>query len=829
MSDIKSNQDKKPPALRVIPENIPAFLRERAKWVGWRWEWRDDRWTKPPICIANGGAASSTEAATWATFDAACAAYQSKQYHLDGIGFAVEPSDDLVGVDLDDVLDPDSGEIFWNADAEVMALDSYAERSPSGTGYRVFCMGSLPPKGRRRGKYEIYNSGRYLTCTGHHLPASPAAIEPRQREIDTFHARVFAEQLAKSKSGASRGQSVPVDLDDTQLLDKARNAKNGPAFRALYDSGSASGHGDNRSSADLALCNHLAYWTQCDEGRMDRLFRSSALMRDKWDRPDYSSRTMELAISDCKSVYEPRQSSPSGPPPLRLVNSSAELAPAPMNTPDAEAWEDPIPFTESELPAFPIMALPPVLRVLAEEVAASVQIPVDLPGMTGIGMLAAATRGRVQIQIGQTHSQRTNLYVVPIAKPSSRKSEVMEIYQRPIVEAQHAARLKAEGEIKVLKAEFDAANERVRFLKTEAAKTRDQAKRSDLMAEMAEIADQMQEPPAVPQLICDDVTPESLAMLMAEQCDNSMAILSPEGGFFDTLAGRYSKTATANLDLVLKAFNAEMCTVNRVGRSPLYLPSPRITMTLMVQPKVVQDMAEHKAFRSKGFLSRMLYCFPAGIDNSEYQNRPIDNVARLKYDDLIKEIIAIPNPASKENPRGVHTLTMDAAALELWTEQYNAIQKRKAEGGDLAEYDDWAGKLPSQAARIAALFHLAEHRNIYTATETPITAQTMLAAWCVVEYLIPHALKTFGEMLTSDERRMATKILAWVKRKDLHEFAFRDCWRGFQNVSTTEEVERALSSLCDRQYLKQGEVAQKAMVGRPPAPRYFANPALFDK
>ncbi|MFQ7644172.1 hypothetical protein, partial [Ruthenibacterium lactatiformans] len=40
----------------------------------------------------------------------------------------------------------------------------------------------------------------------------------------------------------------------------------------------------SHSEADIALCNALAWWTNCDAARVDRLFRQSGLMREKWDR-----------------------------------------------------------------------------------------------------------------------------------------------------------------------------------------------------------------------------------------------------------------------------------------------------------------------------------------------------------------------------------------------------------------------------------------------------------------------------------------------------------------------------------------------------------------
>src|SRR5439155_15578492 len=52
-------------------------------------------------------------------------------------------------------------------------------------------------------------------------------------------------------------------------------------------SGDTSEYG-SQSEAELALCSMLTFWTGPDPERIDRLFRRSALYREKWDEPHYS-------------------------------------------------------------------------------------------------------------------------------------------------------------------------------------------------------------------------------------------------------------------------------------------------------------------------------------------------------------------------------------------------------------------------------------------------------------------------------------------------------------------------------------------------------------
>lgn len=46
------------------------------------------------------------------------------------------------------------------------------------------------------------------------------------------------------------------------------------------------------------------------------------------------------------------------------------------------------------------------------------------------------------------------------------------------------------------------------------------------------------EVPVLPRLVADDVTPEAAASLLADH-GGRLAIISAEGGIFDTMAGRY--------------------------------------------------------------------------------------------------------------------------------------------------------------------------------------------------------------------------------------------------------------------------------------------------
>ncbi len=284
-----------------------------------------------------GELASTTDDRTWRSF-AVARAYAEAEPSIDGLGFVFTPTDPFVGVDLDDCRDPETGTLDDQAQAIIQELDSYAEVSPSGTGVHVLPEGELPGDRTRYGTVEMYDRARYFTMTGAHLSLTPERIAAREDALAAVHTQHVASEPEASEydesgdtqspvamkrgsgtelSGAdgSARSAGPDELSDDELLERAMDAANGETFRQLWR-GSTTGY-PSQSEADMALCCLLAFWTDGDRQRMDRLFRQSGLMRAKWDEVHYADGctygevTIERAIEVTDERYDPSTSSES--------------------------------------------------------------------------------------------------------------------------------------------------------------------------------------------------------------------------------------------------------------------------------------------------------------------------------------------------------------------------------------------------------------------------------------------------------------------------------------------------------------------------------------
>ena len=339
---MKHEEQPKPAKTGNFSENIPQFFKDAQNWVCWRFLEVNGRRTKPPT-DAQGRKVSVTDPKNFMSFGDALAAYQGNDA-LDGIGFALTPDAGLCCIDLDHCFN--EGRLLTQAWMVLRDLGpTYVERSPSGEGLHVWIKASLPNgMGGRRFKtpdgaeVEIYNHGRFLTMTGNRFevagyPHHPQ-VEAKQAEVEALISRLEAARQTpppaapsapqrpatsptvgqapppvdggQARPLAGGWQSVALDYgpptnDDLYILHRMMNHPDkGEKITRLWrgEATATDYHGDD-SGADMALLNHLAFWTRGDARSMCRLFTASKMgERDKWRREDYARRTIARALEE---------------------------------------------------------------------------------------------------------------------------------------------------------------------------------------------------------------------------------------------------------------------------------------------------------------------------------------------------------------------------------------------------------------------------------------------------------------------------------------------------------------------------------------------------
>ena len=308
--------------LKPIPLNIPQPLRDSKRWTVWKPIKRGDlkpgkmpmyNRLNPLTGTYEAVAASLDNLKTWMTLDEAvkmlkgAAVFKGLQYVLSYHNDLDTTKNRLVGVDLDDVMLKDGVTIKPEIKAIIDSFASYTELSPSGKGVRIFCYGYFPLKELvHQGSFEIYQCDKLLTVTGNHLINTPLTVEPAQDAINALREKYF-----KPAENVDTGSLpvTPVEFTDEELLYQLNNYKLTPQFRKLFSEGA--GEGDDYSVLEKNLCKLVCFFTQKFE-QIDRIYRMSALSRDKWDQrrgnSTYGKNTILFVLRTRKAVYNTESS-----------------------------------------------------------------------------------------------------------------------------------------------------------------------------------------------------------------------------------------------------------------------------------------------------------------------------------------------------------------------------------------------------------------------------------------------------------------------------------------------------------------------------------------
>lgn len=346
MNDKKATSATKNPQQKFLEnisqielfENIPYELKNTPQWVNFVLQKKTDKQgivkiTKPPINPKNNHKADPTKDFNFSTFSEAIKNLPNlnkvksipnliKDKHTGGgIGFCLTKNDGFTAIDVDHCIK--NGKLSEQAEHIVQLFSSYTEISPSGEGLRIFIKGSLPKDSKKKnGNFEAYSEQRYVTVTGRLLEQNLNRVEEKQDQLESFSSLYLqgnkGEKESKRntrKKNQSQNQNQTYgssSLSDSEVIEKASKAKNGSGqeFQELFFQGFQQGSKwGTHSQADHALLKKLVFWTNADKDQIDRIFRNSALYRNKWDDTEkgstYKRSSLNNAITaQCHKLYQ---------------------------------------------------------------------------------------------------------------------------------------------------------------------------------------------------------------------------------------------------------------------------------------------------------------------------------------------------------------------------------------------------------------------------------------------------------------------------------------------------------------------------------------------
>ena len=494
-----------------------------------------------------------------------------------------------------------------------------------------------------------------------------------------------------------------------------------------------------------------------------------------------------------------------------------------------QVWEAPVQLrVQPRLPTFPDEKLPSWLGAFTRTVARATQTPIDLSGVMALASVGVAVGGRAIVEVRPGWGEPLNVWTVANLPPGARKSAVVAFFSRPFFAYQRDVRDKVRLEIIEKQTLKRAAEASLSKLIREQDKPEGKGtpidevtkeKRNTAIQAAARLVEDI-EIPGYPRLLADDATPEALASLMAEQ-KGRIGVLSPEGDIFDIMAGRYS--GEPNLGIYLRGHSGDTYQLDRKGRAPEFIERPALTLGLAVQPSVLREIGQRKNFRGRGLLARFLYSMPEDlVGRRDSDAPPMDPIVTRTYDEKMAALIGA--LAGWDDPM---RLTLTPAAGQIITACLARLELRlhpDADLGSFAVLREWASKLVGQSARIAGLFHVADHMG--EAHRHPIDTGTVEAAIALAEhYCIPHARAAFDLMGQDESVADAEAVLAWVIRGQFATFTKREVHAHHRaRFPRATDLDGPLALLENYGWIAPVANQPRQGPGRKPSPMFQVNP-----
>lgn len=352
----------------------------------------------------------------------------------------------------------------------------------------------------------------------------------------------------------------------------------------------------------------------------------------------------------------------------------------------------------------------------------------------------------------------------------------------------------------------------------------------------------------IPRLVVDDVTPERLAAMLAEQ-GGRLALLSAEGGLFEVAGGRYSD-GVPNLDVLLKGHPGDDLRVDRIGRSPVHVRHPALTLGIAVQPAVIRELARKPAFRGSGLLARFFYSLPESTVGRRIAcPPPMPDAISQRYHRLCTLLLRIAERRTDGEvvPFPIYFSPEACGRLERFSED---LEPRLSAGSELGPICDWANKLAGGIARVAAMLHLvnspgncgysgncgssdkstseegaAHCGDPGTDRKIEIEMETVERSILIGDYLLTHARAAFAFMGTDPEIENAKQLLSWIVERRVSTFTKRDAWQATRGrFKRASELDAPLLLLIEHGYLAEEQPHERPGQGRKPSRSFKVNP-----
>lgn len=392
---------------------------------------------------------------------------------------------------------------------------------------------------------------------------------------------------------------------------------------------------------------------------------------------------------------------------------------------------------------FPLEVLPPAVQQFILSAERALGTPVDF--------MASAVLFTASVAIGNTHlielkrgsCQSGLLFLILIGHPNTNKTNALQVPLQPIFDRDSESYHHYRAQL----AEYNTAQEM-------SAKQRKESS-----------AVENRERPVWKKIIIQDATPEAVASVHLNNL-RGIAIYRDEiAGWFKGF-NRYN--SGGEQEFWLSIWSGTPISVDRKTSDPIYIRHPFIPISGTIQPSILEELAkDHR--RSNGFIDRLLFSWPDGLQKSVWTDEEMPAEYRRRYDAGINRLLDLGFDVENRS----HILPLEAAAKERLFRFFNEENKPLCDRAENELLQGIYGKFDLHTARFCLILQL-----LWWAFEggnrTCIELKTVERAIRLAEFFRFNALKVYERLkndspvdrLTRDKRNLYEALPSMFKTAD---------------------------------------------------------------
>jgi len=770
-----------------IINSVPSELSSLSRWLLWTAE-ESTPGKKPrkmpryarTMAMRNGKLGSAEDISNLVTLQEALQAQKNNPQA--GIGFAFVAGDGLVGIDLDNCVNAETGELSGRAQKIMGFAKSYTEWSPSGNGIHIIAKGET-----HSGKcslIEVYPCDRFFCFTGKHLEETPKELSsPGEAFFVNIHKSIDA---VKAKEQAERAEKF-----------QAKTSQN-------VQSGDFSNDMKTEWDITILALNHLPAsigndeWVQVGMAIKDKFGDSGFQLWDDWSKssPDKypGQREMDtrwksfrrdgvkigtvIAMAKAYGFIPPKQQRQvrfaeiQKPKDQEKEDPKNEVAPTETRAVPQQSEADPMDiFGVFTPPEMKYEYLPE--QIIDYVVDNSELIGTDM-SVIALGILvsaAACIDDGIKIQPkrhDKSWKESARIWAAVVGDPSTRKSPGFS---------------RALSQIK---------RNSIRMAEENAIRTAQYKSELDKWKSIKKGEERGPEPKEPPQerLYVEDTTVEALSNILKDNPRGVMCFNDELSGWFASMDAYKGSASGASKDKShwLEAYNGGCRQIDRVTRGSILIPNWSVCVLGGIQPDAMRKISAN--LTNDGLLQRFIVVCPpkAKNDQDREQHRPTLDA----FQELFSRLIRL---APDDN-----------SVVQLSEEAHECRDRIRAKADSMMDAFDsphikaWLGKWTGLYARLLLLYHVMEsvERGIHP-TERHVTGETAnKVERFMCEYLLHHAIHFYHEIMeVSDRTEHMRQIARIILSRGISRVSKRDLmryWKAFRKIDVYE-VRIAMDSL----------------------------------